>query len=164
MSSGKLAYEFDHDHPTGPLGEFQATTDEERGLFYVSTGGLTSNDEPGFRILSLKGEDGTRVRSFVTAAEDNAPELGYDPIRDVILIHRTDKWTIELRDPIVFTLLGEISLPDHPDGWMEARILVDPDTDRAFVIYSAGWKDGGPPNCASPCTPPAAGWSRDRPR
>ena len=145
MSTGQFAYVLN----VGPQGVLhfssKFTTDEGRGLFYASSGGETPDSVSGFRIHALEGRDGTRVSSSgVVEAEDIYPQLGYDPERDVILVVRADKWTVEIRDPILFQLHGKIQLPDRLDGWRESLVLVDNDTDRAFIVYSAGWHDGGP--------------------
>lgn len=145
MSTGEFVYSLRHGHPTTlhPLSKF--TTDEGRGLFYASNGGTTPDSVSGFRIHALQGHDGTRVRSSpVVEADRYFPQLGYDPDRDVILIVRHDTWTVEIRDPILFQLQGEIQLPDLLDDWLDSIVLVDRDTDRAFIVYSAGWVDGGP--------------------
>jgi hypothetical protein len=155
ISTGLLAFRIDVDHQTGGFREFEATTDEGREVFYVSNWGADDvTGSPMLRIRTLRGEDGSVIRSVelpLGLAPEEALrfpgpsfELAHDSERDVILIHRTDQWTLEARDPITLALKGEIALPDHPDGWMEARVLVDQDTDRAFIVYSAGWKDGGP--------------------
>jgi hypothetical protein len=78
----------------------------------------------------------------VSSESGGVADLAYDPLRDVLLIHRSR--SLEIRDPLMGTLKGEVALPDRPDGWYEARILVDPDTDHAFIVYSGAWKDGGP--------------------
>jgi len=62
----------------------------------------------------------------------------------VLLVHRIETRTLEVRDPVTLELKGEVALRDRPDGWYEAQVLVDPDTDHAFIVYSGAWKDGGP--------------------
>ena len=142
MSTGMFAYilrdlwrEFPH---------FIVTTDEGRGLFYASTAEKDDENERVIRrIHTLRGADGVKIRSFAVSSESGGvADLAYDPLRDVLLIHRSR--SLEIRDPLMGTLKGEVALPDRPDGWKEARILVDPDTDHAFIVYSGAWKDGGP--------------------
>lgn len=142
MSTGMFAYilrdlgrEFPH---------FIVTTDEGRGLFYASTAEKDDENERVIRrIHTLRGADGVKIRSFAVSSESGGvADLAYDPLRDVLLIHRSR--SLEIRDPLMGTLKGEVALPDRPDGWKEARILVDSDTDHAFIVYSGAWKDGGP--------------------
>ncbi len=155
MSTGQYAYTIGPEHLTGPLWTFSATTDEGRGLFYICNRAIDDETESlMMRIRTVRGEDGAVIRSVDIPTEvepdesgsfpGSIPDLGYDQARDVLLIHRTDTWVVEFRDPVTLELKGEVALPDHPDGWMEARILVDPDTDHAFIVYSAAWKDDGP--------------------
>ena len=151
MSTGLFAYMVD-------LGrghwQFRITTDEGRGLFYASTNHYDGEGGRVMQIHTLRGVDGVKIRSFQVQSSDDrdeafkgdhrhgpGPELGYDPLRDVLLIHRS---SLEIRDPLMGTLKGEIALLDHPDSYLEARILLDPDTDHAFIVYSGAWKDGRP--------------------
>jgi hypothetical protein len=146
MSTGEFAYWLGGQEDSRHVQwSSKVTTDEGRGLFYASGGGMSRDSVSGYRIHALNGSDGSRIRSSaVIEADSYHPVLGFDPVRDVILIHRPDTRTVEVRDPLQFRLHGEIKLPGHPDSWMEALILVDDDTDRAFIVYSGAWKDSAP--------------------
>ncbi len=156
ISTGELAYVLNWwNHPTGFLGKFHVTTDERRGFFYASTLAVDEESELiSIRIRSIRGEDGVIIRSVDIPTgflrdeacwiADCAPELAYDPDRDVILIHRHDTRTVEFRDPELLQLKGEVALAQSPAGWYEALVLVDPDMDRAYVVYS-GARDPGTP-------------------
>ena len=143
ISTGELAYRL-RSQPA----LFNVTTDEGRGLFYASGGFYDSENHQAVKqINTIRGEDGVVTRSLtVERIETDTfhgwnPALAYDPLRDVLLIHRS---SLEIRDPLMGTLKGEIALLDHPDSYLEARILLDPDTDHVFIVYSGAWKDGRP--------------------
>ena len=156
MSTGQLAYVLNWwNHPTGRIQGFNVATDEGRGLFYISNGGYDEENEQAVMLIrTLRGDDGVVIRSVTIETSIDAeqadrngegvPDLAYDPDRDVLLVHRIETRTLEVRDPVTLELKGEVALRDRPDGWYEAQVLVDPDTDHAFIVYSGAWKDGGP--------------------
>jgi hypothetical protein len=152
MSTGEYAYLV-----TGLKFEFNIAVDEGRGVFYTSNGGYDEESEQAVMLIrTMRGDDGVVIRSVrietsidAERADRNGegmPDLAYDQDRDVLLIHRLETRTLEVRDPVTLELKGEVALRDRPDNWYEAQVVVDPDTDHAFIVYSrGGWRDVGPP-------------------
>lgn len=152
ISTGEIAYEFGPETPHPFLGSFHLTTDEGRGLFYVGQSLREVDGRTVYPILALRGSDGTVVRSFeLEPGSDPAPPhdpplLGFDPVRDLLLLHRPDTRSLELRRPESFELRGEISLADRPSGSLvlpALPVLVDPGGDRAYLVFIQGTLDPG---------------------
>ncbi len=146
ISTGEIAYRFGPETPNDFLGSFHLTTDEGRGLFYVGQRLREVEGRRVFPILAMRGTDGAVVRSFALEVDSDMqqtadpPRLGFDPVRDLLLVHRSDTRTLELRNPESFELRGEISVADHPPGSLALPalpVLVDPDADRAYLVYAA---------------------------
>lgn len=145
ISTGEIAYAFGPETPNPYLGSFHLTTDEGRGLFYVGQSAREVDGRLERRVLALRGTDGSIARSFVVERDPEAPvpydppRLGFDPVRDLLLLYFEDTGSLELRDPVSFERRGEVSLADHPPGRLDLSalpVLVDPGADRAYLVFA----------------------------
>ena len=142
LSSGEIAYRL-----TGDLYVVSVATDEGRSVFYLSARTVEHADESRkIEILRVRGADGEVERAFeltltcpeaaTPPARCDEPDVGYDPVRDVLLLLRRDTRTLEVRAAETFDLLGEVTLGEGPDTWTHARVLVDAFTARVFLVFA----------------------------